>query len=80
MCESESGFKGFWAGFRFGFKPKKAESRFGFKKKQVDSNPDWNLCLSITALLALLPPGASYGQMDSNPDSDSNTLDSDSRK
>ena len=51
MCESESGFKAFWAGF--GFRPWKAESGFGFKKKLVDSdsNPDSNFCLPITTLL-----------------------------
>ena len=36
MCESESGFKGFRAGFgfRFGFRPKKHESGFRFEKKR----------------------------------------------
>ena len=53
MCESESGFKAFGAGFGFGFRPKKAESGFGFKKNKVDSdsNPDSNFCLSVTPLL-----------------------------
>ncbi len=58
MCESgfgfESGFKAFLAGFGsgFGFRPQKGESGFGFKKKWVDSdsdsNPDSDLCLSVT--------------------------------
>ena len=40
MCESksgfrfESGFKAFWAGFGFGFRPQKHESWFGFDKKR----------------------------------------------
>ncbi len=58
-----------------------------YKKKRVDSdsdsNPDSRFLVPITSLpfvLVLLPPGAFYGHMDSNPDSDLKQLDSDSRK
>ena len=92
MCESEGGFRAFWAGFGFGFRAKNL--KFGFNKKRVDwdSNPDSIFLVPITFLLflfltssnytemPLLPLGAFYDQLDSNPDSDSKQLDSDSRK
>ncbi len=85
----ESGFRTFWAGFGFGFRARKLESGFGFKKKGVGS--DSRFSVRITPLLififpsllqmyelALLPPGPLYDKVDSNPDSDSKQLDSDS--
>ncbi len=66
MCESgfgfESRFKAFLAGF--GFRPQKDESGFGFKKDWVDSdsdsNPDSDLCLSVTTLLRIFYCGPNY--------------------
>ncbi len=66
MCESgfgfKSGFKAFLAGFGFGFRPQKGESGFGFKKKWVDSdsNPDSDLCLSVTTLMKIFYYGPNY--------------------
>ena len=51
-------------------------------KKRVDSdsdsNPDSRFQVLITPLLVLQLPGAFHDQLDSNPDSDSSCLDSDS--
>ena len=60
MCESESGFRAFWAGFGFGFGARKWESGFGFKKKRVNSdsysNPDSRFLVTITPLFFLAAP------------------------